>query len=127
MRYVLKYFTLFTILFLFNSCEDVIDVDLPTTEPRLVVEANINWEKGSLGNSQEIILSLSTDYFSSDKFVPATGATVEIVNLYTSHITNSYGANGGGILNLINIGAETSSIISLKNALQGISWQINYI
>ena len=94
MRFFSILITLF-ILFLFNSCEDVIDVDLPTTEPRLVIDASINWEKGTLGNNQEIILSLSTDYFSSDKFVPATGATVEIINLSSNEVFTFIDNNTG--------------------------------
>lgn len=46
-----------------TSCEDVIDVDLSTASPRMVVEASINWVKGSAGNQQEIKLSLTSGYF----------------------------------------------------------------
>ena len=49
----------------FASCEDVIDVDLDNVEPRLVIEASLDWEKGTAGNEQTINLSMSTPYFNT--------------------------------------------------------------
>ena len=68
------------IILTFTSCTDVIDVDVPSEEPRLVIEASINWEKGTVGNSQTIILSKSTPYFDSNGNVPVVGASVKITN-----------------------------------------------
>jgi hypothetical protein len=65
-------------LFLF-SCEDVIDVNLNSTEPRLVIDASINWLKNTTGRTQFITLSLSAPYF--DENIPAaTGATVFVTD-----------------------------------------------
>lgn len=59
------------------SCEDVIDVDLESSNPRLVVEASIVWQKGTSGNEQKIRLSKTTDFFSN--VVPiVSGATVTV-------------------------------------------------
>ena len=44
-------FILFLTLFA-SSCEEVIDVNLETAAPRLVVYASIQWEKGTLGKEQ---------------------------------------------------------------------------
>jgi hypothetical protein len=44
------------IAILFSACEDVVQVDLNTTAPKLVVEASINWKKGSDGKNQIIKL-----------------------------------------------------------------------
>lgn len=67
-----------SILFLtFFSCEEVIDLDVPMSEPRLVIDASINWVKGTPGNEQEIKLSLSAPYFETE-ILPATGAQVSI-------------------------------------------------
>lgn len=69
---------LFTALF-FTSCEDVVDVDLDEAAPRLVVDAAINWQKGTAGNEQKIKLSTSTGYY--DNSIPTvSGATVNITN-----------------------------------------------
>ena len=56
------------IAILLNSCEDVIQVDLNTAPPKLVIEAAINWLKGSAGNEQKIKLSTTTDYY--NKTIP---------------------------------------------------------
>lgn len=63
----------------FTSCEDVIDLELNTAEPRLVIEAFINWQKGTNGNNQKIKLSLTTPFFDTNTQV-ATGADVFITN-----------------------------------------------
>ena len=67
-----------SILVLFTfSCEDVIEIDLPTAEPKLVIDASINWFKGTSGNDQEIKLTLSAPYF--DTVVPvANGAQITV-------------------------------------------------
>lgn len=65
--------------FICTSCEDVIDVDLDTSEPRLVVEASINWMKNTPGNIQQIKLSKTTPYFDPG-VIPANGAVVTITD-----------------------------------------------
>jgi len=76
--YILK--LSFAMSLLFMSCTDVIDVDVPEAEPRLVVEASIDWQKGTAGNSQVIKLSLSTPYFDNLLETPVTGASVKVIN-----------------------------------------------
>ncbi len=62
-----------------SSCEDVIDVNLDTAPPKLVVFASIQWKKGTLGNEQKIRLSTTTGYF--DSVIPTvSGADVQIKN-----------------------------------------------
>ena len=65
------------VLALFLNCEDVIDVDLNTAEPKLVIEASINYFKNTPGNTQSIKLSLTAPFF-EDTIPPANGAIVEI-------------------------------------------------
>ena len=62
------------------SCTDVIEVEVPTAPPRLVIEASIDWEKGSSGNFQQIKLSSSTPFFENLQESPVTGAMVKITN-----------------------------------------------
>ncbi|TJY36122.1 DUF4249 domain-containing protein [Pontimicrobium aquaticum] len=59
------------------SCEESIDLDLNTSEPKLIIEASINWIKGTSGNEQEIKLSLSAPYYNLET-PPANNATVSI-------------------------------------------------
>jgi hypothetical protein len=61
------------------SCEDVIDLELPTTDAKLVIDASINWFKGTTGNEQSIKLSLSAPFFDST-VPPANNATVTITD-----------------------------------------------
>lgn len=58
-----------------TSCEDVIDLKLNTSEPRLVIDASINWLKGSSGNEQKIKLTLTAPYFDTT-VNPANGAQI---------------------------------------------------
>lgn len=64
---------------LFSACEDVVDLDIPTAPPRLVVDASINWIKTYTGRHQEIRLSTTTGFY--DNTIPTvSGATVYITN-----------------------------------------------
>lgn len=72
LRYIIPAFAL-----MFISCEEVIDVDLNTAEPRLVVDASIDWVKGTDGSQQTIRLTKTTGYY-SDVIPPASGAIVTV-------------------------------------------------
>lgn len=70
---------IYIIIFILTySCEDVIDLDLPTADPKLVIDASINWFKGTTGNEQSIRLSLTAPYFENE-IPPATGADVRVI------------------------------------------------
>ncbi len=74
-----KHICLFLITtLLLNSCTDVIDVNVPNGGARLVVDAAINWEKGTTGQNQVIKLSTSTAYFDTNPDAPVNGANVKI-------------------------------------------------
>ena len=74
-----SYLNIIVLLLLFTSCEKVIDVDLATGEPRLVVQASINWYAETNGNEQQIKLSTTMSYFSNE-IPPVVAATVFITN-----------------------------------------------
>ncbi|WP_282124136.1 DUF4249 domain-containing protein [Algibacter mikhailovii] len=74
----LQYIILFSLLTLM-SCEDVIDVELDSAEPKLVIDASLRWLKGTDGKSQEIKLTLSAPYFDTS-VPPATGAQVTVTD-----------------------------------------------
>ena len=75
----ITFFFVFILATLFVGCEDVVDVDLNTAPPKLVIEASINWQKGTSGNQQRIKLTTTTDYFSTN--IPkVSGAIVTITN-----------------------------------------------
>lgn len=102
-----KLIYIFLLSIAFWSCEDVIQVDLETTEPRLVIDASLNWQKGTNGNQQEIKLSLTAPYF-NNTIPPATGATVTVTD--TNNNTFSFIEDGStGIY-------KNSSFIPLINS-----------
>lgn len=64
----------------FTSCEDIIQIDLQSAKPRLVIDASLTWYKETQGNNQFIQLTLSAPFF-DETVPPATGATVFVSDL----------------------------------------------
>lgn len=62
------------------SCDDPIDVELTEAPPRLVIEASLDWEKGTVGNNQTIKLSTSTPFFDNNSDTSVVGASVKVTN-----------------------------------------------
>lgn len=71
--------------FIFMQCEEVIDLDLDTIPPKLVVDASIDWEKGTTGSTQTIKLTTTTDYYSSE--VPKVSGAAVVVTTSTKSFT----------------------------------------
>jgi hypothetical protein len=88
-------FSILLLMVLITSCTDVIDVDVPEAKPRLVVEASLDWEQGTAGNVQTILLSLSTPYFDSESINYVAGAEVKVTNNNTSEVFNFLDNNNG--------------------------------
>lgn len=81
MKNIYKQISIFIILICFNvSCTEVVNIEVPNAGPRLVVEASINWIKGTTGEDQTITLRTSTAYFDANNDVPVIGAQVKVVN-----------------------------------------------
>ncbi len=91
-----KFHYIFAIIFavLLTGCEDVVQVDLNTAAPRLVVNGSIQWQKGTQGNEQQIKLTTTTGYY--DTTIPTvSGAAVFVTNSdnvtfnFTEEVANS--------------------------------------
>lgn len=77
-NYVIKVIAILTILTI-TSCEKVIDVGLETAAQKIVIDAAIQWKKGTTGNEQKIKLTTTAPYFNTT--VPVfSGAIVTITN-----------------------------------------------
>lgn len=76
------------------SCEDVIDVELNTAEPKLVIDASLRWIKGTDGQAQQIKLSLTAPYFNNG-VPPATGAQVVVSDINNNTFYFTEDANTG--------------------------------
>ncbi|MGM0634515.1 MAG: DUF4249 domain-containing protein [Bacteroidota bacterium] len=61
----------------FSSCIDEVEIDLESSTPRLVIDAGLQWQKGTSGNEQEIKLSKSRDFF-DDQPVYVSGAIIYV-------------------------------------------------
>src|SRR5690554_2315950 len=74
----LRYIVLLAFFGLF-SCEEIIELDLPEAAPRLVVDASIDWIKGTDGSAQKIKLTTTAGYYDTE--VPVvSGAIISIEN-----------------------------------------------
>ena len=62
---------------LVTSCEDVVQVDLDTDAPRLVVNGSLQWQKGTPGNEQKIKLSTTTGFY--DTNIPSVSGALVFV------------------------------------------------
>lgn len=82
-NYIKLLLALFTVAL--TGCEDVIDVDVQTDTLRLVVEASLDWEKGTTGNEQLITLRMSTPFFETES-TNVTGAEVTVTNNDTGEV-----------------------------------------
>ena len=91
----LKELIILIIIIIFASCEDVVDVEVQEGPKRLVVEASLDWEKGTTGNVQTIKLSESTPFFNTNSITAVTGAIVVVTNL-TSNETYDFADQGNG-------------------------------
>jgi len=85
---------LIIVLLLLTNCEDVIEVDLNESEPRLVIDAGIDWFTGTTGNEQSIRLSLTAPFF-DDQVPPANGAIVTITDTDGNTYNFSEDSNSG--------------------------------
>lgn len=83
----------FIALLAFTSCEDVIDLPLEEGPKRLVIDANINWEKGTAGNEQAIRLTETVGFYDTD-IPPASGATVTVSDSNKDYIFTEDGTTG---------------------------------
>lgn len=78
MKNILKYLIVSSCSILV-CCTKVVQVDLETAAPKLVIDASIDWVKGTTGNEQKIILSTTTGYYSTT-FPTVSGADIVVTN-----------------------------------------------
>lgn len=99
------------------SCEDVIDVDVETAEPRLVIDASLDWVKGTSGNLQFIRLTLTAPYF-DDSVPPANNAQVMVTD--TKGNTFNFIEEGStGIYRINNFVPEIGETYTLNIEFEG--------
>ena len=85
------------IVFLFSNCEKVIDVDVPSIPPKLIIDASFEvfFDEDPVSAKTVVKLSESADYF--DETIPSvTNATVFVTNLSDNSIINFSDDNADG-------------------------------
>ncbi|MEM8509641.1 MAG: DUF4249 domain-containing protein [Bacteroidota bacterium] len=100
MNFCFRWMPVIFILSLLTSCTDVVDVEVQNGPERLVVEASLNWEKGTSGNAQTIRLRRSTQFFDTNTVTDVTGASVMVTNdtsgvsvIFTDQNNGAYSTN----------------------------------
>ena len=73
-----------TVCVIITSCEDTISVDLPTSEPRLVIDALIGFNNNNNNPTSvgQVKLTLTAPFF-QEEISPAKNATVSIIDVQT--------------------------------------------
>ena len=91
------------IIFLFTSCEKVVDIDVPSIEPKLIIDASFDvlFDESPVVANTVVKLSLSADYF-DDTIPKVTNATVFLTNLSNNAIINFSDVNADGSYEPIN-------------------------
>lgn len=93
------------------NCEEVVELNLKTTKSKLVIDASLNWTKGTNGNIQYIKLSLTTPFYST--IVPsATGAVVNVTD-ENNNIFNFAEEGNTGIYKNVNFIPEINGVYIL--------------
>ncbi|MEO9570401.1 MAG: DUF4249 family protein [Polaribacter sp.] len=84
-------------IFFFTSCEKVIDVDVPSIEPKLIIDASFEvlFDENPVVANTTVKLSLSSDYF-EDEIPAVTNATVFLTNLSDNSVINFSAVNADG-------------------------------
>lgn len=69
-------------ILLFTSCEKVVDIDVPSIEPKLIIDASFEvfFDESPIIANTVVKLRLSADYF-EDEIPTVTNATVTLTNL----------------------------------------------
>jgi hypothetical protein len=85
------------LIVLFTNCEKVIDVDVPSIEPKLIIDASFEvlFDESPVVANTVVKLSLSAHYF-DDTIPPATNASVFLTNLSDNTIINFTDENEDG-------------------------------
>lgn len=96
----------FLVMVLFISCEDVVEVDLKTSQERLVINASLNWYRDypqntmQMGNLQTITLTRTAGFY--DEIIPASNALVTVTNNVTQEIFDFFEDANTGVYNCTN-------------------------
>jgi predicted small lipoprotein YifL len=84
MKTIKNIFTIIALLFAIASCKEEIKLDFPSSEKKLVVEAEISTEM----DSSYVKLTMSADYYSTDPYPSVSSATVTVNGVKFPYVGN---------------------------------------
>ena len=89
-------YTILTVL-LFSNCEKVVDIDVPTIEPKLIIDASFEvlFNESPVTANVSVKLKLSTDYF-DDTIPTVSDAIVFLTNTTDGSVINFSDVNLNG-------------------------------
>lgn len=91
------YIIAFLTLLLFTNCEKVVDVNVPSIAPKLIIDASFEvfFDENPINAKTEVQLKLSADYF--DETIPVvTNAIVFVTNLDTGTVIDFTDSDADG-------------------------------
>ncbi len=93
----MKKIILILICVVFTNCEKVVDIDLPTSAPKLIIDAGFEvfFNEIPVTTNMVVKLRLSTDFF-DDAIPTVTNATVFLTNLSDGTVFNFSDGNADG-------------------------------
>ena len=85
------------LILLFSNCEKVVEIDLPTIEPKLVIDASFEvlFDAAPVTANSVVKLRLSADYF-EENIPTVSNAIVFVTNLSDAAVTNFIDVNLDG-------------------------------
>jgi predicted small lipoprotein YifL len=86
MKTIKNIFTIIALLFAVASCKEEIKLDFPSSEKKLVVEAEISTEM----DSSYVKLTMSADYYSTDPYPNVSGANVIVNGVNFPYVGNGF-------------------------------------
>jgi len=108
---------LLLLTFTFSACEDVIEVDLPSGEAKIVIDAEIVWQKGTDGSVQSIKISRMADYYNPTP-PKVSGAEVYVENA-AGEVFTFIEAAEPGLYICSNFVPELNGIYTLSVTVEG--------
>ena len=109
----MRIITFFLLFFLIISCQEVVNLELENKESKLVVQANITFQKQTTGAEQVIKLTKSADFYKN--VVPvANGAIVSVTNENTQQVFNFIEDNNSGLYKCTNFAPMLLDTYTLK-------------
>jgi len=84
---IVRYFSYIALFILLGSCQEVIELDLPNSDPQLVIEGElIRWVEDPERDYAQVTISATGNYYDEEAFTPVSEALVQIEDLNAQQV-----------------------------------------